>query len=63
MRKKQADENLLVAILTCLMAIIGVMTMRIVLKLDFQLWAIVLSCGGLHGGNPLDPLRSQPVGH
>jgi hypothetical protein len=41
MRKKQNDENLMVAVLTCMMAVIGVMTMRVVLKLDFQSWALV----------------------
>jgi len=39
--KKRSEENLLVAIMSCMMAIIGVMTMRVVLKLDFQSWALV----------------------
>jgi hypothetical protein len=39
--KKQDDENLLVILVSCVMAIIGVMTMRVVLKLDFQSWALI----------------------
>jgi hypothetical protein len=39
--KKQHEENLLVATLSCLLAIIGVMMMRMVLKLDFQTWSAV----------------------
>jgi hypothetical protein len=35
------EENLLVATLSCVLAIMGVMLMKIVLKLDYQTWSIV----------------------
>jgi hypothetical protein len=39
--RKQGEESLLVATLSCMLAVIGVMVMRMVLKLDFQSWAAV----------------------
>jgi hypothetical protein len=40
MKKKNKEENLLVAIMTCVLAIAGVMMMRIFLKIDFQAWSL-----------------------
>jgi hypothetical protein len=39
--KKKSEENFLVMILSCGLAIVGVVMMRVVLKLDFQTWSLV----------------------
>jgi hypothetical protein len=39
-KKKKSEENLLVTILSCGLAIIGVVMMRVVLKLDYQSWSL-----------------------
>ncbi len=40
-KPRQDQENLLVVTLSCLLAIIGVMMMRMTLKLDYQTWSLV----------------------
>lgn len=37
----QREENLVVAIISSLLAIIGVVLMRVYLKLDYQTWSLV----------------------
>ena len=39
MRSDRAEQPLVV-VLTCLLAILGVMALRIVLRLDYQLWSV-----------------------
>lgn len=39
--KRENQEDLLVVSLSCLLAILGVMLMRMYLKLDFQAWSAV----------------------
>ncbi len=38
---KTDDENAVVATLSCILAIIGIISMRVILKLDYQVWSIV----------------------
>jgi hypothetical protein len=41
MNNKDYQENLLVASLSCFLAIVGILVIRMGLKLDFQSWSLV----------------------